>query len=115
MWYNEDMRKAPLGMYLISGIIFLFIFQVPAGSFATINSSAPTGVAGAVKEIKDDIREVDRGGLIKSSSEITKSLGDTGKKIIDTLFKPLVKVTIQISISLFKIIIGFLEYLKSSF
>ncbi|MBI5421203.1 MAG: hypothetical protein HZA35_02715 [Parcubacteria group bacterium] len=107
------MRKVSFRVYLISSILCLLVFQFSFVSFATTNSSVPKEVTGAVQEIKDNVRQVDRGELSKSSSEITKSLGDVGKKIIDTLVKPIAKVVIQISISLFKLIIGFLEYLKN--
>ena len=107
------MRKVPLGMYLILSIICLLGFQFPVSSLAATNAPIPKEVTNTVQEIKDDVHQVDRGELSKSSSEITKSLGDTGKKIIDTLLKPIVKVVIQISISLFKLIISFLEYLKN--
>jgi|GEM_PF-5412232 len=110
------MRKVPFGMYLISGIICLLVFQIPRAYGVVVdNFSVSKDITVAVEEIKDDVRQIDRGGAKEFFSEIAKSLGDTGKKIVDTLFKPIVKVTIQISISLFKIIISFLEYLKSSF
>ncbi|MEK7498620.1 MAG: hypothetical protein AAB611_02035 [Patescibacteria group bacterium] len=107
------MRKVPLGRYLISSIICLLVFQFSFVSIAATSSKVPIEVSSAVQEIKDDVRQVDREELSKSSSEITTSLGDTGKKIINTLVKPIIKVVIQISISSFKLIISFLEYLKN--
>lgn len=101
-------------MYLISSIICLIVFQIPFISIAVVdNFSVSKDVTIVVQEIKDDASKIDRGELSKSFSEITKSLGNIGRKIVDTLFKPLIKIVIQVVISFFKLVVGFLEYLKN--
>ncbi|MBI5152959.1 MAG: hypothetical protein HZA36_00635 [Parcubacteria group bacterium] len=111
------MRKVPLGMYLIVIVaVFLFVFQVHFVSVAAVdNFSVSKDVTIAVQEIKKDVYKIDRGGLNTSFSEVKKMMGDTGKKIVDTLFKPLIKIVIQIAIFFFKLVVSFLEYLKNLF